>query len=516
MLFLRLRQAEIALADGRLDEAYGLISRDDVREHRRGQQLTTRLVARLTERSRQHLQKGRLQEALADCERAKRLAGNQTQLVELQTEIVAAMQAEREQRERRRKNLNDVRGRIERGDLTLGGKLLDGLDENGEDAATDLPQQLALRRNELEAALARAEHAIEHRSFSTAVAALREATEISPKNQKLLDLTTALLTEVSTQMRERLDAGRLDQAESLRRLVDPLANGCPEMSEHAAILDRCLDAAAQLVDGNVHQALGQLQRLRQLLPEAKWLKSTIEQVDQATAALDSLTAGPLGLLAATPATPMSAPAKTARLPSVLPQKNSGTVLPDSFIMQVDGAGSFLVVAKRRLRIGLDRSSNGSDVALQASAKTPTFSIERLDDDYFLQADEGVQVNGRPVQRKLLADGDTLTVGQQHRMKFRLPNPASTTAMLDLTGARLTRRDIRKVILLDESLILGPPRSAHVSVTGIEQPLVLRLHDQRLFAASDRSDNEPNPAAIAMNRPVEVNGMTIVLNEVAQV
>ena len=48
MLILRIRQAEVATAAGRLDEAFDLVQRDGrFRSHRRGQEAVTGLVALL-------------------------------------------------------------------------------------------------------------------------------------------------------------------------------------------------------------------------------------------------------------------------------------------------------------------------------------------------------------------------------------------------------------------------------------------------------------------------------------
>ena len=65
MLTLRLKQAETALKDGRLDEAFDLLhSSEALRQHRRGQSILTQLTQQLAERGRDHLTAGRLQEAL--------------------------------------------------------------------------------------------------------------------------------------------------------------------------------------------------------------------------------------------------------------------------------------------------------------------------------------------------------------------------------------------------------------------------------------------------------------------
>ena len=90
MLILRLKQCERALADGRLDEAFDLARQPDVRAHRRGQQLTTKLLKSLIDRGRRHLAQGRLAAAAADADKAVLLGGNLPDGVQLQEAVRTA------------------------------------------------------------------------------------------------------------------------------------------------------------------------------------------------------------------------------------------------------------------------------------------------------------------------------------------------------------------------------------------------------------------------------------------
>ena len=74
-MILRIRQAECALADGRLDEAFEIAQADDVRGHRHGQRLIGRLARAMIRRGQENLAAGRFQPALLDCNRAEKLGG---------------------------------------------------------------------------------------------------------------------------------------------------------------------------------------------------------------------------------------------------------------------------------------------------------------------------------------------------------------------------------------------------------------------------------------------------------
>ena len=92
--------------------------------------------------------------------------------------------------------------------------------------------------------------------------------------------------------------------------------------------------------------------------------------------------------------------------------------PDRFLLWVDGVGSYLVLKSGRVSIGRAGSSSRPDVALAADIAGVQAEILRVDDDYFLAAHAAVEVNGRRVDRKLLADGDRIVLGSRCEITFR--------------------------------------------------------------------------------------------------
>jgi hypothetical protein len=145
-----------------------------------------------------------------------------------------------------------------------------------------------------------------------------------------------------------------------------------------------------------------------------------------------------------------------------------------WIIQVDGVGSFLVLADAAVTVGPDRSTGRPDVPLMADPSTPLVTLSRSDGDYVLKSREAVNVNDRAVTTKLLSEGDRVALSPRCRVRFRRPSPASGTAVLDLTGARMRRADVRHVILLDRELILGPGPGSHVRDDQMPGAAVLQL------------------------------------------
>ena len=138
MLILRIRQAECALADGRLDEAFELADRNDVRSHRRGQRLVGRLVRAFAARGTKHLEAGRLTDAAADSDKARRLGGMMPEVAELRSKVADALLARHRSERDNARLVAAARDQIERGHLSAGGQLLAAVAEQESRAAVML------------------------------------------------------------------------------------------------------------------------------------------------------------------------------------------------------------------------------------------------------------------------------------------------------------------------------------------------------------------------------------------
>lgn len=536
MLILRIRQAETALKDGRLDEAYELACCDDVRAHYRGQQMIGRLTRALLERGRGHLTDARWQQALADCEKAGKLGGNLNEAAELRAAINVAMQADQREQHRRADALAAARQHLENGRLSMAEGLLDGMDQDGVKVVA-LREKAATARARAEAALDRAEAARGRQDWDAAIAALAEARQVHAANSRLDGLAAAVSTEVVRYIRSSIHQGRLDVAGTLVERLARLMGETVEVSELRGVMAQCRQAADRIERGELRRATEVLRRLSTVLPEAAWLVPSLDALQQAAERLEQVRGGPLGLLMVATGTLPAKPAaravtapmhacperhgrpdlgETRLTPS--PRAWAGSSLPSQFLLQVDGVGGFLVVRGHRVTLGPVSSSQRPDIGLMAEPDAPVISIERTDEDYFLVAQRPVAVNDQPVTRKLLANGDGIALSPRCRMRFVRPNAASTSAMIELHGARLPRGDARRVIFMDRSVVLGPGTTAHVRIDQLSEPVVLHLRDERLLCQGNTEvlvdDVAADPAAgIPIGANVRVGSVSFVVTAV---
>jgi hypothetical protein len=518
VLNLHLRQAECALSDGRLDEALQLANDPKVRRHRQGQALVGRLTAALADRSRQHLDAGRLQEALSDCEKAVTLGGIQETTTELRRRIAEALLDQQKSQQHRQGALAVAREHLAHDRLTLGERALDHADAGAEGQTDRLHLDNRRAGEQADADAIRA--ALDRGDWAGAIDRLLAIDNRRRQRTALAELQREAETIVTQRVRQALNDGRLDRAELLARRLTALAPDTPDTQEWTRILAQLGRARSAVEAGRCRQGAQVLRRLAVALPDADWLIPSAEQCESAAASLDALASGPLGLAGDIEDFP---DANASDRPPVAAPKAPAPAAPAAppaprLRVQIDGVGGFLLVRKNRVTVGPISSDQRPDVGLLADPSHPVAVIERSEGDYFLHGPEGVTVNGRDGGPHMLADGDRVAVGTRCRLRFRRPNPASSTALLDLSGGKLPQGDIRRVILMDREVLIGPG-AAHLRADQLSRPIALVMRSGRLHLQSDPparagdaelSADDPLP----LDTPVRVGPVSMVISECA--
>ncbi len=492
MRMARFQQAQQAIAEGRLDEACGLLREPQVRLDGQGAQLIHVLVRSLLERGRIHLAAGRLIQAKGDADLALALAGHQPDVAQLREAIANAFENEARSQRKRSQLLAAARQQIDRGRLKLGEKWLADVSVVGSRAAV-LLRDLDVRKSMLESALCAASAAIDRNDLAGAARELTLARQADADDARVIELTANVSEKLRAKLGESMDSGRLDLAETLVKQLIALGGETDEVKQFSQGIEQCRSAWNFLGTGEPGKASEVLKRVAMVFPSASWIETTLNYMKQAEAALCELRSGPLAMLSrmdrnrSTVCQPV--PPGMHGLKARATEGQVGSV-PSRFILRVDGAGSFCVFRQMSVTIGPISSSQQPDLGLLAEPGVPVATIERREDDYFIRG-AAVAVNDRPGTGKLLANGDRIALSPRCRMSFNLPSAASTTAVLDLIGCRYPRADVRRVILLDGDVILGPGLATHVRVEEAEENVILHVRDGRLFCEA--------------KTPVEVNG-----------
>lgn len=516
MLILRIKQAETALADGRLDEAFEIIRSEHIRRHYRGQKLISRLSQAFAKRGRENFEAERLQDALADCSKAEKLAGNTDEVAALRSDICSRMEQKRIQDQHNSLNLAQAKRNIQAGWISAGEKILENANENNSQANVVL-QQANLARMQIDEVIAKTEQALKNNDLENAIDIIQQTDFAENKNEKVIGMVFKIKTEAIEKIKTDFNNGRIDLARSLWEKLSPIANGTSDISELGLVFNYCQKASAQLAAGNPRQAAALLKKVKVICPNASWLNSVTEQSLKTADMLDELAACPLGIdyeMGILPAQTLAGSPRHGKVsydeptsPGVPNRLSNNTEkdfsLSSRFVMQVDGVGSFLVLRDSKVTIGPVSSSAQPLVGLMADPNLPAATIERIDDDYFIRSSSPIKVNDTTVTNKLLADGDRIALSSRCSMKFHIPNPASTTAVLQLTGTRLGRADIRDVILMGRDILIGQSRGHHITAQSLDETITMYAQNGKLLCKT-REKVLVNDSPISSNEGIPVD------------
>ncbi len=167
-----------------------------------------------------------------------------------------------------------------------------------------------------------------------------------------------------------------------------------------------------------------------------------------------------------PMTETHAPA-AAELPAPPP------ILPQPrFLLWIDGVGGYLVCLGTRITIGQATPDSYMDIPLFADVSRHHATLTRETEGFVLEAIRPVQVNGRPTPKTLLQTGDRITLGGSCQLLFRQPVPVSASARIDLASGHRLPLAVEAVLLMADTLVLGPDARAHVPMADLKQPIIL--------------------------------------------
>src|SRR5262249_23705832 len=88
-----------------------------------------------------------------------------------------------------------------------------------------------------------------------------------------------------------------------------------------------------------------------------------------------------------------------------------------------------------------------------------------------EANRKMQVNGHHVEKTWLRSGDRITLGAVCQLRFTQPAAVSASARLDLVSGHRWLRPVEAVLLMAETVVLGPGSQSHVVIADLPQPII---------------------------------------------
>ena len=143
-----------------------------------------------------------------------------------------------------------------------------------------------------------------------------------------------------------------------------------------------------------------------------------------------------------------------------------------YALWIDGVGGYLVCLSHRVTLGQSQIESPVDIALVADVSRHHATIQRDTEGYFLEAVRKVQINGQAIDKTLLRSADRITLGNSCQLQFWQPVPVSTSARLDMVSGHRFAEPVQAVLLMADTLVIGPAAQTHVQVPDMTQSLII--------------------------------------------
>lgn len=149
-------------------------------------------------------------------------------------------------------------------------------------------------------------------------------------------------------------------------------------------------------------------------------------------------------------------------------------VPRRLLLWIDGVGGYLICLTGRVTLGQAAGDAPVDIPLLADVSRMHATISRDQEGYMIEAARSVLLNGQPQTRAPLLPNDRLTLGTSCQILFQKPVPVSASAKLEMVSGQRLPMAVSAVLLMADSLVLGPGPHVHVQME-IKENIVLYRH-----------------------------------------
>jgi hypothetical protein len=155
-------------------------------------------------------------------------------------------------------------------------------------------------------------------------------------------------------------------------------------------------------------------------------------------------------------------AKSSSRREVRVSDDSGTPKSERFMLWIDGVGGYLGCMSPIVTIGQAIPGSYVDIPIQADISRRHAILRRVGEGYAIDPLHDLKINGRPIgEATYLLDGDEIALTEKVKLRFVKKHSLSATARLDFVSRHRTNPSADGVLLMAESLVLGPQANSHV-------------------------------------------------------
>ena len=156
-----------------------------------------------------------------------------------------------------------------------------------------------------------------------------------------------------------------------------------------------------------------------------------------------------------------------------------------FVLWIDGVGGFLVCEGEEVVLGQPVPGSPADVPIVGDVSRRHATIRRSGEGYVISPRREVKIDGRSIRDiSPLSDGAMIELGAGVRLRFRRPHPLSSSARLEFASRHRTQPPVDGVILMAESLVLGPGGNCHIACRDWPRDVVLFHQHDELYCRTE--------------------------------
>ena len=451
---LQLREARLAVADGRWDEAAEMLASESLREFLPAKRLSQQLAGQFVARARQRMEIGQSTAGWRDLDRAARLGVGESEVGGVR-------------HEQTRRRLEQAVEMLARGDAAAARQALERMEHRrlgGDDRRTWQGISQHIENANLRASKG---------DLPAAMEALEQAKRLLP----------------------------VDGSSGVGRFLQERLTNLREASAAQHALDARLHAA--LAAASWTEVLAAAEALLELAPQHSAARQAQQKAWQAVG-MEVTQAHYPSPAARARRWPWQAPNKSQLLAASTRQHarsgQADTVTERTsgkrIVAWIDSVGGFLVCMGDEIVLGQPSAEGGVDVPILGDLSRRHAVIRRDREAYVLTPLHRTAVDGRGVtEPTVLRDKSVIKLGDGVELRFRKPHALSATAVLEIISHHRTEPAVDGIVLMSESCILGPQSHSHVRCRGWSGDLVLFRRGDELMCRTQA--------------PVEIDGQTCV-------
>ncbi|PQO46585.1 FHA domain-containing protein [Blastopirellula marina] len=196
-------------------------------------------------------------------------------------------------------------------------------------------------------------------------------------------------------------------------------------------------------------------------------------------------------------------------------------MSDRLQMWIDGVGGYMLLLGDRVNIGQAMASAQVDIPIMGDISRRHAAIRRSGEEYILEPLTEMVLNDQPIGGlAVLKHRDVMTLGRGVRIQFTQPHPLSNSAVLRIISRHRTEPACDGMVMLADSLLMGPKMNNHVVCPQWLQDVVIYRSGSKLQLRSKtplfQSDSTEPASAIKIGETVQGEEVSFCLEPISRV